>query len=58
MKPTIKAGSHAAASAPGAHVPPHFLRRVARRIVLRRAVAGRMSWHVALPLLERIGGAA
>ncbi|WP_066333940.1 hypothetical protein [Azohydromonas lata] len=39
------------------YVPPHYLRRVARRILLRAALSGRISWLVALPLLEQIGGA-
>ena len=38
------------------YVPPHFLRRKAREIVLRAALRGRISWLVALPLLEQIGG--
>lgn len=33
------------------------IRRQLRRLVLRQAVAGRLSWHIALPLLNRIGGA-
>lgn len=59
MTPSPKAGRRAAACAHPAHTPPrHYLRRVARSIVLRAAVQGRLSWHVALPLLSRIGGAA
>jgi len=42
----------------GNHVPPHYLRRVARSIVIRAAVRGRLSWHVALPLLAKIEGGA
>lgn len=38
--------------------PAHYLRRLARTVVLRAAVRGRLSWHVALPLLAKIGGAA
>jgi hypothetical protein len=38
--------------------PSHYLRRVARRIVIRAALRGRVSWHVALPMLSKIGGAA
>lgn len=38
--------------------PPHYLRRVARLIVLRAALRGRLSWPVALLVLEKIGGAA
>lgn len=36
-------------------IPRHFLRRLARHIVLRSAVRGRLSWHVALPLLATLG---
>lgn len=43
-------------SSPSPYVPPHFLRRKAREIVLRAALRGRISWCVALPLLEQIGG--
>jgi hypothetical protein len=43
-------------SSPSSYVPPHFLRRKAREIVLRAALRGRISWLVALPLLEQIGG--
>lgn len=32
--------------------PPHYLRRVARLVVLRAAVKGRLSWLVALMLLR------
>jgi hypothetical protein len=38
--------------------PSHYLRRVARSIVIRAALRGRLSWHVALPMLSKIGGAA
>jgi hypothetical protein len=44
-------------SSPSSYVPPHYLRRVARRIVLRAAMRGRISWCTALPLLDQIGGA-
>ncbi len=43
-------------TSPSSYVPPHFLRRKAREIVLRAALRGRISWCVALPLLEQIGG--
>ncbi|WP_298233123.1 hypothetical protein [uncultured Azohydromonas sp.] len=43
-------------SSPSSYVPPHFLCRKAREIVLRAALRGRISWCVALPLLEQIGG--
>lgn len=32
-------------------------RRLLRRLVLNAALRGRLSWHRALPLLARIGGA-
>lgn len=32
-------------------------RLILRRLVLRQALAGRVRWAVALPLLHRIGGA-
>lgn len=32
--------------------PPHYLRRVARFIVLRAALRGRLSWPVALLMLR------
>lgn len=38
------------------YVPEHYVRRVARSIVLRAALRGRLSWHVALPLLNNLGG--
>jgi hypothetical protein len=51
---------HAAASAgiaaPRGYVPPHYLNRVARSIILRAALRGRLSWCVALPLLASISG--
>lgn len=40
----------------GSYVPPHYLRRVARSIVLRSALRGRLSWSVVLPILRRIDG--
>lgn len=46
-------------TAPTAHTPPaHYMRRLARSIVLRAAIKGRLSWHVALPLVNKLGGAA
>lgn len=41
-----------ARTAPSA--PPHYLRRVARFIVLRAALRGRLSWPVVLLMLRRI----
>lgn len=49
-----------AAAALGSDAPPHYLRRVARSIVIRAAVRGRISWLVALQVLalvDRAGGA-
>ncbi|MFT7723804.1 MAG: hypothetical protein QM788_13410 [Roseateles sp.] len=34
--------------------PPHYLKRVARFIVLRAAVRGRLGWPAALALLARL----
>lgn len=39
---------------PARPAPPHYLRRVARFIVLRAALRGRMSWPVALLMLARL----
>jgi hypothetical protein len=47
-----------AAAAPGGDAPPHYLRRVARSIVLRAAVRGRLSWVVALQVLALLEGGA
>jgi hypothetical protein len=48
-----------AAAAPCADAPPpHYLRRLARSIVLRAAVRGRIGWPVALVMLNKIGGGA
>ena len=56
---TSKAGASAAACAKPAHTPPpHYARRLARFLILKSAVSGRLSWHVALPILNRIGGGA
>jgi len=52
---TAKAGTPGFA-APSSYVPPHYLRRVARSIVLRAAMRGRLAWHVALPVLNHLGG--
>lgn len=38
------------------YVPSHYLRRVARSIVLRAAVRGRLSWVVALQVLALLEG--
>lgn len=35
-------------------VPAHYLRRVARFIVLRAALRGRLSWPAALAMLARL----
>lgn len=51
---TIHAGTPGTTAAPSS-TPRHFLRRLARHIVLRSAVRGRLSWHVALPLLATLG---
>jgi hypothetical protein len=54
---TKKAGTAAAIpTSPHTGTPPHYLRRKARHIVVRAAVNGRLSWHIALPLLDKIGG--
>ena len=54
-----KAGTTAAACAKLAHTPPpQYARRLARYLILKSAVSGRLSWHVALPILNRIGGGA
>lgn len=45
-------------AAPSSPVPTHYVRRLARSIVLRAAVRGRLSWHAALPLLARLDGGA
>lgn len=44
------------AAAPSSYVPRHYLRRLARSIVLRAAIRGRLSWHAALPLLSHLDG--
>lgn len=43
-------------AAPSSYVPSHYLRRLARSIVLRAALRGRISWHAALALLSTING--
>lgn len=55
---TIKTSGPRAAFSPTEGAPAHYLRRVARSIVIRAALRGRLSWHVALPVLSKIGGAA
>jgi hypothetical protein len=56
----IQAGRSAASVQTAARIapsaPPHYLRRVARFIVLRAAVRGRLSWPVALLLLRQLDG--
>lgn len=53
-----QAGRSAAPVRPAApsalSVPSHFLRRVARFIVLRAALRGQLSWLVALIVLARL----
>lgn len=39
---------------PAPSAPPHYLRRVARFVVLRAALRGRLSWPVALLMLRLI----
>jgi hypothetical protein len=58
MTPFKKGGSRAAACAAPEHTPPHYLRRVARTLVIRAALRGRLSWPVALIVLNQIGGGA
>ncbi|MFN3812610.1 MAG: hypothetical protein ACK4S6_18550 [Roseateles asaccharophilus] len=36
--------------------PAHYLRRVARSIILRAALRGRIGWPVALLMLNKLGG--
>lgn len=55
---THTAGKPGTAAPSSTYTPTHYLRRVARSIVLRAAVRGRLSWHAALPLLRRIDGGA
>lgn len=43
---------------PSSYVPSHYLRRVARGILIRAAVRGRISWIVALQLLALVDGGA
>lgn len=52
---TRRASAGLAASS--GYVPSHYLRRVARSIVIRAALSGRLSWPVALMMLSKIGGA-
>lgn len=54
---TQTAGKPGPAAHLGGYVPTHYLRRLARSIVLRAALRGRLSWHVALPAMAKIGGA-
>ena len=55
---TINVSGRRAAPAPIDGAPAHYLRRVARIIILRAALRGRISWHVALPMLAMIEGGA
>lgn len=54
---TRTAGKPGSAAPSSTYTPTHYLRRVARSIVLRAALRGRLSWHVALPIMDKIGGA-
>ncbi|NDY90148.1 hypothetical protein [Ideonella livida] len=38
------------------YVPRHYLRRLARSLVLRAALRGHVRWVAALPLLARLEG--
>jgi hypothetical protein len=55
---TIKTSGQHAAIVPTEGAPAHYLRRVARAIIIRAALRGQLSWCVALPMLGKIGGAA
>lgn len=43
---------------PSQYVPRHYIRRKARQLLLRAAMRGKVSWSLALPLLNKIGGGA
>lgn len=51
---TTKASGTLAASRPIVGAPAHYLRRVARSIVLRAALRGRIGWPVALLMLNKL----
>ncbi len=51
-------GGTAHTSAQLSFVPSHYLRRVARSVLLRAAVRGRISWFVALRMLALVDGGA
>ena len=56
---TAHAGGDLRTSAqPSPYVPSHYLRRVARSILMRAAVKGRISWIVALQMLALVEGGA
>lgn len=42
------------AAPPSPSAPPHYLRRMARFIVLRAALRGRLSWPAALLMIRLI----
>lgn len=46
--------AHAGRCARAGH--PHGLRRLVRSIVLRAALHGRLSWHLALPVMAKLDG--
>ncbi|MCU7371505.1 hypothetical protein PEC18_11735 [Paucibacter sp. O1-1] len=51
---TILTHGRRAGPAPTVGAPSHYLRRVARSIVLRAALQGRLSWPAALAMLARL----
>lgn len=51
---TICTHGHLAVPAPKVGAPSHYLRRVARSIVLRAALRGKLSWPVALAMLASL----
>ncbi len=54
----INAGTPGTVAHAGDFLPTAYARRLARVLILKAAVSGRISWHVALPILNRIGGVA
>lgn len=54
--PLANQSSAIGATPPTRGSPPHHLRRVARSIVIRAAVRGRISWFVAFRMLALIDG--
>lgn len=53
---TTQTSGMCAASRPIDGAPTHYLRRVARSIVLRAALRGRIGWPVALLMLNKLEG--